>query len=55
MESYKDAFTTLKSAMDNLQKNDSSSSGTDSPSTDSSEDGNETETNKTESGVNKNE
>lgn len=55
MEFYKDAFTTLKSAMDNLQKNDSSSSGTDSPSTDSSEDGNETETNKTESGVNKNE
>lgn len=55
MESYKDAFTTLKNAMDNLQKNDSSSSGTDSPSTDSSEDGSETETNKTESGVNKNE
>lgn len=54
MESYKDAFTTLKNAMDNLQKNDSSSSGTDSPSTDSSEsDG--TETNTTESGVNKNE
>lgn len=55
MESYKDAFTTLKSAMDNLQKNDSSSSGTESTSTDSSEDGNNTETNKTESGVNKNE
>lgn len=55
MESYKDAFTTLKSAMDNLQKNDSSSSGTDSPSTDSSEDGSETETNTTESGVNKDE
>lgn len=54
MESYKDAFTTLKSALDNLQKNDSSSNDTDSPSTDSSEsDG--TETNKTESGVNKNE
>ena len=55
MESYKDAFTTLKSALDNLQKNDSSSSGTDSPSTDPSENGGETETNKTESGVNKNE
>lgn len=55
MESYKDAFTTLKSAMDNLQKNDSSSSGTDSTSTDSSEDGSETETNTAESGVNKDE
>ena len=55
MESYKDAFTTLKGAMDNLQKNDSSSNETDSPSTDPSENGGETETNKTESDVNKNE
>lgn len=55
MESYKDAFTTLKGAMDNLQKNDSSSNETDSPSTYPSENGGETETNKTESDVNKNE
>lgn len=54
MESYKDAFTTLKSAMDNLQKNDSSDVPT-SPSTNPSENEGETETNKTESDVNKNE
>ena len=54
-EEYKVIISSKEVLLDNLQKNDSSSSGTDSPSTDSSEDGNETETNKTESGVNKNE